>query len=155
MPVYPRRFGLGVYEVYPMVLPHLICLICIGNEEFTHERRMHPIPRKDVLKKHVETHFRVPEYQRGFKCRHPECFIELDGMMHFERHALDVHGVSRWFARGLSLLLVHIQRKWIEITTAIKMTSEMREGREKQRKETVQAIALCSVGLGLHQKAGL
>ena len=47
---------------YPMVLPHLLCLICIGDDKFTYKKRMRLIPRKDVLKKHVETHFRLPEY---------------------------------------------------------------------------------------------
>ena len=79
-------------HTFPMVLPHPVCLICIGNEEFSYRRRMKPIPRRDVLKKHVETHFRKSEYQGGFKCRHPSCSKALDGIMHFKRHALD-HGV--------------------------------------------------------------
>ena len=79
-------------HAFPMVLPHPVCLICIGNEEFSYERRMKPRPRRDVLKKHVETHFRKSEYQGGFECRHPSCSKVLDGMMHFKRHALD-HGV--------------------------------------------------------------
>ena len=81
-------------QLYPMELPHPVCLICIGNDEFSYEKRMRHIPRKDVLKKHVETHFRLPEYQTEFQCRHPECSIKLGGMMHFKRHAFDVHGVS-------------------------------------------------------------
>jgi hypothetical protein len=43
--------------LYPTVLPLLVCLICIGNKEFTYKRQMHLVPRKDVLKKHVEAHF--------------------------------------------------------------------------------------------------
>lgn len=81
-------------QLFPTVLPHPICLICIGNEEFSYERRMRCIPRKDVLKKHVETHFRLPELQSGFPCRHPNCSEMLVDMMHFKRHALDVHSVS-------------------------------------------------------------
>ncbi|KAI1510323.1 DUF3435 domain containing protein [Pyrenophora tritici-repentis] len=81
-------------QLYPRVLPHPVCLICIGNEEFSYERRMRHVPRKDVLKKHVETHFRLPELQSGFQCRHPSCSVMLVDMMHFKRHALDVHGVS-------------------------------------------------------------
>lgn len=80
-------------HLYPMVLPHPVCLICIGNDEFSHERRMRSIPRKDVLKKHVESHFEQPEYQREFECRHPKCSMRLEGIMHFKRHACDVHGV--------------------------------------------------------------
>jgi hypothetical protein len=44
-------------QLFPIVAPHPICLICIGNEEFLDERRMRCIPQKDVLKKHVEMHF--------------------------------------------------------------------------------------------------
>ena len=47
---------------YPIMLLHRVCLICIGNDEFTYEKRMRLIPRKDVLKKHVATRFRLPEY---------------------------------------------------------------------------------------------
>ncbi|KAF2844512.1 hypothetical protein T440DRAFT_548498 [Plenodomus tracheiphilus IPT5] len=79
---------------YPVKLPHPVCLICIGNEEFSYARRMRRISRKDVLKKHVENHFRLPELQSGFPCRHPSCSDVLVGMMQFKRHALDIHGVS-------------------------------------------------------------
>ncbi|KAI4636731.1 hypothetical protein J4E93_011001 [Alternaria ventricosa] len=91
-----RRKVLEVQPVtlYPTVLPYPVCLICIGNEEFSYERRMRHIPRKDVLKKHVETHFRLPELQSGFACRHPSCSDMLVDLMHFKRHALDTHGVS-------------------------------------------------------------
>jgi hypothetical protein len=81
-------------QLFPTVAPHPICLICIGNEEFSYERRMRHIPRKDVLKKHVETHFRHSQLQSRFLCRHPSCSDMLVDMMHFKRHALDVHGVS-------------------------------------------------------------
>ena len=81
-------------QLYSIISPHPVCLICIGNEEFSYERRMRHIPRKDVLKKHVETHFRLPELQSGLQCRHPNCSDILTDMMHFKRHALDVHGVS-------------------------------------------------------------
>jgi hypothetical protein len=81
-------------QLFPIVAPHPICLICIGNEEFSYERRMRCIRRKDVLKKHVETHFRLPELQSEFPCRHPRCSDMLVDMMHFKRHALDFHGVS-------------------------------------------------------------
>ncbi|KAF1358608.1 hypothetical protein EJ07DRAFT_166844 [Lizonia empirigonia] len=81
-------------QLYPTVLPHPVCLICIGNEEFSYEGRIRHVPRKDVLKKHVEAHFRLPELQSEFPCRHPSCSYMLANMMHFKRHALDVHGVS-------------------------------------------------------------
>jgi hypothetical protein len=81
-------------HLYPTVLPHPVCLICIGNDEFMYERRMRPIPRKDVLKKHVESHFRLPEFQSGFQCRHPRCSELLVDIKHFKRHAFDVHKVS-------------------------------------------------------------
>ncbi|KAF1343436.1 hypothetical protein EJ07DRAFT_149673, partial [Lizonia empirigonia] len=93
----PRRediLEVGSGQLYPTVLPHPVCLICIGNEEFSHERRIRHVPRKDVLKKHVETHFRLPELQSEFQCRHPSCSDMLVDMMHFKRHALDVHGVA-------------------------------------------------------------
>jgi hypothetical protein len=80
-------------QLFPTTAPHPICLICIGNEEFSFERRMRCIPRKDVLKKHVETHFRLAALQSEFQCRHPSCSDMLVGIMHFKRHALDVHGV--------------------------------------------------------------
>jgi hypothetical protein len=81
-------------QLFPIVAPHPICLICIGNEAFSDERRMRCIPRKDVLKKHVETHFRLNELQSESQCRHPRCSVVLVDMMHFKRHALEVHGVS-------------------------------------------------------------
>ncbi|KAL5404076.1 hypothetical protein PMIN04_012660 [Paraphaeosphaeria minitans] len=64
-------------HLYPMIPPHPVCLLCIGQGSY--EWRMRPIPRKDVLKKHIKVHFKDPQYQ--------------DGMGHFMRHALDVHGV--------------------------------------------------------------
>jgi hypothetical protein len=86
-------------QLFSIVAPQPICLICIGNEEFSYERRMRCIPRKDVLKKHVETHFRLAELQSEFQCRHPSCSDMLVGMMHFKGLALDVHGVPHWYAR--------------------------------------------------------
>jgi hypothetical protein len=81
-------------QLFPIVAPYPICLICIGNEEFSYERRMRCIRRKDVLKKHVETHFRLLEFRSAFPCRHPGCSNILADMTHFKRHALNVHGVS-------------------------------------------------------------
>jgi hypothetical protein len=81
-------------QLFPIVAPHPMCLICIGNEQFSYERRMRCIPRKDVLKKHVETHFRLAELQSESQCRHPRCSDVLVDMMHFKRHALEVHRVS-------------------------------------------------------------
>jgi hypothetical protein len=49
-------------QLFLLVLPHPVCLICIGNEKFTDERRIRCIPRRDVLKKHVETHFRLTDF---------------------------------------------------------------------------------------------
>lgn len=80
------------HDLYPIVLPYPVCLICIGGR-FPYERRMKHIPRKDVLQKHVARHFQQLEYQNGFQCLHPQCAIMLDGIVHFKRHALDVHGV--------------------------------------------------------------
>ena len=57
-----------------------------------------PNSTKDVLKKHVETHFRLPGLRSGFQCRHPNCSDILGDMMHFKRHAFEVHGVSHWYA---------------------------------------------------------
>ncbi|KAF2739599.1 hypothetical protein EJ04DRAFT_606100 [Polyplosphaeria fusca] len=82
-------------ELYPKKLLHPVCLICIGNSGFSHERRLRPWPRKDVLNKHIKAHFEDPEFQAAFSCRHPRCQgVMLDGIMHFKRHALDVHGVT-------------------------------------------------------------
>ncbi|KAL5406034.1 hypothetical protein PMIN06_011235 [Paraphaeosphaeria minitans] len=81
------------HHLYPTILPHPVCLLCIGQEERSYERRMRHIPRKDVLKKHIKVHFKDPQYQREFECRHPSCSEKLDGMGHFMRHALDVHRV--------------------------------------------------------------
>jgi hypothetical protein len=93
----PQReniLGIGSGQLYPIVLPYPVCLICIGNGEFSYERRMRHIPRKDVLQKHVNNHLRQPELQSEFPCRHPSCSETLVDMMHFKRHALDVHGVT-------------------------------------------------------------
>jgi hypothetical protein len=82
-------------ELYPKVLPHPVCLICIGNSVPTHDWRLRHWPRKDVLKKHVDAHFRDPQFQAAFACRHPKCReVMLDGILHFKRHALDEHGVA-------------------------------------------------------------
>jgi hypothetical protein len=81
------------YHLYPTILPHPVCLLCIGRGELSYERRMRHVPRKDVLKKHIVVHFKDPQYQREFECRHPSCSKKLNGMGHFMRHALDVHGV--------------------------------------------------------------
>ena len=78
---------------FPIVLPHPVCLICIGNEELSYERRLRHVPRKDVLKRHVKVHFKEPRYDSEFECRHPSCNEMLHGTGHFMRHALDKHGV--------------------------------------------------------------
>lgn len=80
-------------HLYPMILPHPVCLLCIGQEEGSYEWRMRHIPRKDVLKKHVKVHFKDVQYQGEFECRHPSCSERLKSMGHFMRHALDIHGV--------------------------------------------------------------
>jgi hypothetical protein len=46
-------------QLFPIEAPHPICLICIGNEEFSDEQRMRCISQKNILKKHVEMHFRL------------------------------------------------------------------------------------------------
>jgi hypothetical protein len=90
-----RIMELPSRQLYPIKLPHPVCLICIGNEEFSYESRMRRIPRKDVLKKHVERHFRPAErLQSEFQCLHPLCSDMLIGMDHFKRHAFEIHGVS-------------------------------------------------------------
>lgn len=81
-------------QLYPIVPHYPVCGFCMGNEMFTYEQRMKPWPRKDVRNKHVETHFRNPEYQKGFECPHPNCSSRLDDKMHFKRHSLDVHKIS-------------------------------------------------------------
>lgn len=80
------------HDLYLIMLPYPVCLICISGR-FPYKRRMKHIPRKDVLKEHVERHFRKPEYENRFQCRHPQCTVMLDNIVHFKRHALDVHGV--------------------------------------------------------------
>ncbi|KAF1972665.1 hypothetical protein BU23DRAFT_467337, partial [Bimuria novae-zelandiae CBS 107.79] len=79
--------------LYLIILPYPVCLFCIGKEELLYEWRMRYIPRKDILKKHIIVHFKDPQYQGEFECRHPSCSAKLDGMAHFIRHALDIHGV--------------------------------------------------------------
>lgn len=73
--------------------PYPVCLNCIGNEELSHERRLRHVPRKDVLKKHVKVHFKDPQYQDEFVCRHPSCSEKLDGTGHFMGHALGIYSV--------------------------------------------------------------
>jgi hypothetical protein len=76
-----------------MILPYPVCLLWLGNEDLSYEWRMRHIPRKDVLEKHIMVHFKDPQYQGEFVCRHPSCLRKLNGMGHFMRHALDVHHV--------------------------------------------------------------
>jgi hypothetical protein len=73
---------------YPIVAPHPVYIIYTGIKQFSYDQRM------NVLNKHVDTHFRNPEYQSWFPCRYPNCSKMLDGKTHFKRHALDVHRVS-------------------------------------------------------------
>lgn len=79
---------------FPIILDQPACLICIGNTQFTYERRLRHIPRRDVLNKHLEVHFRSKTYQQPFECRHPRCYAILQDEQHFKRHALDKHGVT-------------------------------------------------------------
>jgi hypothetical protein len=81
-------------QPFPTVLLYLVCLLCIGNEELSYNRRMRHIPRKDVLRRHVETHFQLSKLGSGFQCCHPSCSGMLENMMHFKAHAFDVHRVS-------------------------------------------------------------
>jgi hypothetical protein len=46
------------YHLYPTILPQPLCLLCIGREELSYERRMRHVLRKDVLKKHIMVHFK-------------------------------------------------------------------------------------------------
>ncbi|KAL5370822.1 hypothetical protein DPSP01_014648, partial [Paraphaeosphaeria sporulosa] len=51
----------ALHHLYPMIPPHPVCLLCIGRGSY--EWRMRPIPRKDVLKKHIMVHFKDAQYQ--------------------------------------------------------------------------------------------
>lgn len=81
------------HHLYPMIFPHPVCLLCIGQEEFSYEWHMRHIPRRNFLKRHTKVHFKDPQCQGEFECRHPSCPEKLDGIRHFVRHALDIHGV--------------------------------------------------------------
>jgi hypothetical protein len=81
-------------DVFPLLLDQPVCLICIGNKQFTDKRRLRHISRRDLLNKHLETHFRCKPYQQRFECRHPRCRDILEDKQHFKRHALEVHGVT-------------------------------------------------------------
>lgn len=53
---------------YPIILNQRVCLICIGNAQYTRERRLQHIPRRDLLNKYLKFHFRSKTYQRPFQC---------------------------------------------------------------------------------------
>lgn len=82
------------HHTFPIILDQPACLICIGNTQFIYERRLRHIARRDLLNKHLETHFRSKTYQKPSKCRHPRCCAILQDKQDFKRHALDVHRVT-------------------------------------------------------------
>ncbi|XTI95803.1 hypothetical protein V2W45_1254344, partial [Cenococcum geophilum] len=49
-------------RLFPIALPYAVCLICISNNRFIYKERMRLRPRKDILKKYIEGHFRHPKY---------------------------------------------------------------------------------------------
>jgi hypothetical protein len=81
-------------QPFPTVLLYLVCLLCKENEELSYNRRMCHIPQRDVLRRHVETHFQLSKLGSEFQCCHPSCSGMLENMMHFRVHAFDVHRVS-------------------------------------------------------------
>lgn len=83
-------------HTYPMVPSYPVCGICIGIKDLPYHQQIKPWPRKDVLNKHVNTHFRNPTYQRDFICHYPNCSTVLNGEMHFKRHSLEIHKVNHW-----------------------------------------------------------
>jgi hypothetical protein len=82
--VHPQYF-------YPGVPGHPVCGFCYGNKQLSHEGRTKSWPRKDVLRKHVNTHFRDDKCRR---CPFPSCPVFLGGEEHYWRHSLEVHNVA-------------------------------------------------------------
>jgi hypothetical protein len=88
---YEDMMDVQLRYLYPIVPGYQVCGFCYGNKQLSHEGRTKRWPRKDVLRKHVNTHFRDDECRR---CPFPSCHVFLGGEEHYWRHSLEVHNVA-------------------------------------------------------------
>ncbi|KAH7119589.1 C2H2 finger domain protein [Dendryphion nanum] len=68
-----------------------ICFVCLGDESVPAEQRLHSFSTSTDLSKHFKRrHLAYIGKAESFTCR--LCRICLDGKMHVQRHAHDIHG---------------------------------------------------------------
>ncbi|KAL5401075.1 hypothetical protein PMIN03_011829 [Paraphaeosphaeria minitans] len=83
---------------FPLVCDPRQCLFCIGDERPPIAQRMFCYSRVAKMWDHIEDeHLRRFAPDATFPCPHPICRKEgvpLDGVLHFKRHAQDVHGIK-------------------------------------------------------------
>jgi hypothetical protein len=80
-------------DSYPIVFTYPVCLICIGDEQFSYEERIRPFARKDSLQRHINLHVEKGVFNQGMECKHPNCSDWLDDVQHFMSHAARIHHV--------------------------------------------------------------
>ncbi|KAH7119581.1 hypothetical protein B0J11DRAFT_63946 [Dendryphion nanum] len=67
-----------------------ICFVCLGDESVPAEQRLHSFSTSTDLSKHFKRrHLKYIGEAESFTCR--LCRICLDGKMHVQRHAHDIH----------------------------------------------------------------
>ena len=77
-------------RLYPMALTGLLCMIRIGNGEFSMARRTRPFAKRYTLQNHLNIHVAEGWFNHRFRSEW------IDGLGHFVNRAAQVHGV--WHA---------------------------------------------------------
>lgn len=74
------------------------CLFCIGDKRLSLAQRMFCYSRVAKMMDHIEDeHLRRFAPDATIPCPHPVCRkegVRLDGVLHFKRHALDIHSIK-------------------------------------------------------------
>jgi hypothetical protein len=84
-------------DEFPLVCKKTQCIICIGNELYSHKDRTRSFRRVSHMMDHVENvHLKGRAANERYICEHPICKSEglvLNNVNHFKNHVATVHGI--------------------------------------------------------------
>ena len=78
----------------PMKFNTFICIRCFDQPGRSWSSLLEPFARKCTLQQHLKIHIDGKEFKEPFRCAHPDCSEIIEGVQHYQVHALRVHGVQ-------------------------------------------------------------
>ena len=94
----PRPESPPLPTEFPLICHRTQCIICIGNERYSHEKRTRCFPRPSHMMDHVENvHLKYRAANERINCDHPVCRsngIVLNDVKLFKNHVATVHGIK-------------------------------------------------------------